>query len=39
LMLITHDEHLAARCTRRIHLADGKVTAIDHSPAHVEPVA
>ena len=39
LMLITHDEHLAARCTRRIHLADGKVTAIDHLPAHVEPVA
>jgi putative ABC transport system ATP-binding protein len=39
LMLITHDEHLAARCTRRIHLADGRVTAIDLSPVHVEPVA
>ncbi len=23
LLLITHDAHLAARCTRRIHLADG----------------
>ena len=26
LLLITHDEHLAARCTRRVHLADGRVT-------------
>ncbi len=26
LLLITHDPHLAARCTRRIHLADGRVT-------------
>jgi putative ABC transport system ATP-binding protein len=26
LMLITHDAHLAARCSRCIHLADGKVT-------------
>ena len=26
LLLITHDEQLAARCTRRIHLADGRVT-------------
>ena len=25
LMLITHDTHLAARCSRCIHLADGKV--------------
>jgi putative ABC transport system ATP-binding protein len=25
LMLITHDSHLAARCSRCIHLADGKV--------------
>jgi putative ABC transport system ATP-binding protein len=30
LMLITHDSHLAARCSRCIHLADGKV---------LEPVA
>ena len=36
LMLITHDEHLAARCTRRIHLADGRVTAIDLSA--VQPI-
>ena len=27
LMLITHDPHLAARCSRRIHLADGRVVA------------
>jgi putative ABC transport system ATP-binding protein len=33
LLLITHDPHLAARCTRRIHLADGRVTEIDISPA------
>jgi putative ABC transport system ATP-binding protein len=39
LMLITHDEHLAGRCTRRIHLADGRVTAIDLSPTRAEPVA
>ena len=25
LMLITHDSHLTARCSRCIHLADGKV--------------
>jgi putative ABC transport system ATP-binding protein len=31
LMLITHDEHLAARCTRRIQLADGKVAAVHFS--------
>ena len=35
LMLITHDPHLAARCTRRIHLADGRVTEIDLSPVLV----
>ena len=35
LMLITHDPHLAARCTRRIHLADGRVTEIDISPVLV----
>ena len=32
LMLITHDEHLAARCSRRVHLADGQVSEIDFSP-------
>ncbi|HET7883542.1 MAG TPA: ABC transporter ATP-binding protein [Acetobacteraceae bacterium] len=32
LMLITHDAHLAARCSRRIHLADGRVAEIDLSP-------
>jgi putative ABC transport system ATP-binding protein len=32
LLLITHDTHLAARCTRRIHLADGRVTEIECSP-------
>jgi len=25
LVLITHDEHLAARCSRQVHLADGRV--------------
>ena len=39
LMLITHDPHLAARCSRRIHLADGRVGEIDLSPVHAEPVA
>ena len=39
LVLITHDEHLAARCTRRVHLADGRVTAIDVAAAQAEPVA
>ena len=34
LILVTHDEHLAARCTRRVHLADGRVTHIEHA---VEP--
>ena len=33
LLLITHDTHLADRCTRRVHLADGRVTEIDFSPA------
>ena len=38
LMLITHDPHLAARCSRRIHLADGRVGQIDRSPMHAEKV-
>jgi putative ABC transport system ATP-binding protein len=38
LMLITHNAHLAARCSRRIHLADGRVVEIDLSPVHSEPV-
>ena len=25
LLLVTHDEHLAARCSRQVHLADGRV--------------
>jgi putative ABC transport system ATP-binding protein len=37
LMLITHDAHLAARCSRRIHLADGRVVEVDLSPARIEP--
>jgi putative ABC transport system ATP-binding protein len=32
LMLVTHDAHLAARCSRRVHLADGRVAEIDLSP-------
>lgn len=28
LLLVTHDTRLAARCERRIHLADGKVTEV-----------
>ena len=28
LLLITHDEHLAARCTRQVHLADGRVVEL-----------
>jgi len=32
LLLVTHDAHLAARCTRRVHLADGRVARIDLSP-------
>ena len=39
LLLITHDSHLAARCTRRVHLADGRVTEIDLSPAVADQVA
>jgi putative ABC transport system ATP-binding protein len=39
LMLVTHDAHLAARCTRRIHLADGRVTGIDFSPTRADQVA
>ncbi len=39
LLLITHDAHLAARCTRRIHLADGRVTEVEHSPIPVGTVA
>jgi putative ABC transport system ATP-binding protein len=38
LMLITHDAHLAARCSRRVHLADGRVVEVDLSPARTEPV-
>jgi hypothetical protein len=28
---VTHDAGLAARCERRIHIADGQVTEIDHA--------
>ncbi len=38
LMLITHDPHLAARCTRRVHLADGRVLEMDLSPRSTEQV-
>ena len=38
LMLITHDPHLAARCTRRVHLADGRVVEMDLSPRSTEQV-
>jgi len=38
LMLITHDSHLAARCTRRVHLADGRVAEMDLSPRSTEQV-
>jgi putative ABC transport system ATP-binding protein len=38
LMLITHDPHLAARCSRRVHLADGRVAEVDLSPMHAEKV-
>jgi len=31
LLLVTHDARLAARCGRRIHIADGRVTEIDVS--------
>ena len=39
LLLITHDANLAARCTRRIHLADGRVTEVDFSPLSTGAVA
>jgi putative ABC transport system ATP-binding protein len=39
LLLITHDPHLAARCTRRVHLADGRVTEIEFAPATADRVA
>ena len=39
LLLITHDTHLAERCTRRVHLADGRVTEIDFSPAYAGSAA
>jgi putative ABC transport system ATP-binding protein len=32
LVLITHDAHLASRCSRRVHLADGRVVEVDLSP-------
>jgi putative ABC transport system ATP-binding protein len=38
LMLITHDPQLAARCTRRVHLADGRVVEMDISPRSTERV-
>ena len=38
LMLITHDARLAARCSRRIHLADGRVDAIDCSAIAADAV-
>jgi putative ABC transport system ATP-binding protein len=39
LMLVTHDADLAARCTRRVHLADGRVTEVEFSsPASTGPV-
>jgi putative ABC transport system ATP-binding protein len=37
LMLVTHDAHLAARCSRRVHLADGRVAMTDVPP--LTPVA
>ena len=39
LLLITHDAHLAARCSRRIHLADGRIVEVDLSPPLAEAVA
>ncbi len=37
LLLITHDAHLAARCSRRVHLADGMVVEVDLSPLCATP--
>lgn len=39
LLLITHDAHLAARCNRRVHLADGRVTEVDLSPLATDATA
>ncbi len=38
LVLITHDAHLASRCSRRVHLADGKVVKVDLAPLCATPV-
>ena len=38
LVLITHDEGLAAMCDRRVHIADGKV-AEEHTNAGDAPLA
>jgi putative ABC transport system ATP-binding protein len=35
LMLVTHDAHLAARCSRKVHLEDGRVVEVE--PAAVQP--
>jgi len=39
LVLITHDESLAAMCDRRVHIADGQVTEIDTTVKPSEPLA
>ena len=39
LLLITHDAQLAARCSRRIHLADGRVVEIEGGIPGAAPVA
>jgi putative ABC transport system ATP-binding protein len=39
LMLVTHDAHLAARCSRRIHLADGRVAQVTSSTMQAAAVA
>jgi putative ABC transport system ATP-binding protein len=38
LVLITHDAHLASRCSRRVHLADGMVVKVDPAPLCATPV-
>jgi putative ABC transport system ATP-binding protein len=38
LMLVTHDAHLAARCSRRVHLADGRMAQVTPSAMHAETV-